>query len=249
MFHAMGAFAQGLAFHKKGILFGFKNPSFLGLALLPFVTTLVLYGIGFYLFSSHADSLLNHLWHPDPGQTSSFVGWLYWAYLHIVRFFLYGLLLVVMFYIFIVISNILASPVYDRIAVKYERLQCSIDLKSASESPGQGVLTIIKEELKKAVFALAIPLVLLFIPVVGAFLGFLAAAILITWDYVDYSLSKERPRFKSRLQAVWHHKFSFLGYGAPLVIPFFGLLILPFAILGATILYHETMKESARPCH
>jgi CysZ protein len=248
VFHAIGAFTQGLAFHKKGIGFAFKNPSFLGLAILPFFATLFLYGIGFYLFSSHAESLLNRLWHPDLGQTSSWLGWLYWAYVHIVKFFLYGFLLVVMFYTFIIISNILACPFYDRIAVKYERLRCGLDLKPASGWQEQGIFTVIKEELKKAAFALAVPFALLFIPVVGAFLGFLAAAILITWDYVDYSLSKACPHFKNRLQTVWHHKFSFLGYGVPLVIPFLGLLILPFAILGATMLYHDTMKESVRQC-
>jgi CysZ protein len=153
-----------------------------------------------------------------------------------------------MFYTFIIISNILACPFYDRIAVKYQHHRYDSDLKPTSESPGHGIFAVIKEELKKAVFALAIPFALLFIPVLGAFLAFLAAAILITWDYVDYSLSRACPRFKDRLRTVWRHKSSFLGYGIPLVIPFLGLLILPFAILGATMLYHDTMKESASKC-
>jgi CysZ protein len=162
--------------------------------------------------------------------------------MHIIKFVLYVLLLVVMFYTFIILSNIIASPVYDHISSRYERVVIRGD-KSTEDSLNSHMLRVIWEEAKKALFAIAIPLLLILIPVIGPILSFITASVLIAWDYVDYSLSRKTPFFKDRFQLVWGHKMTFLGFGIPLVIPFLGLLVLPFAILGATILYHEILSK------
>ncbi|MBW1859612.1 MAG: hypothetical protein JRI70_05910 [Deltaproteobacteria bacterium] len=39
---------------------------------------------------------------------------------------------------------------------------------------------------------------------------------------------------------------TLLGFGCPLLVPFLGLIIVPFAILGSTKLYFETMKSDFR---
>ena len=85
---------------------------------------------------------------------------------------------------------------------------------------------------------------LIFIPIVGAFLSFLVAAVFIAWDYVDFSLSKDSPFLKDRVKALWQNKFLLIGFGSPLVFPLLGISILPFAILSSTILYYEKMKEN-----
>lgn len=247
MFQSLRAFSEGFRFHRKGIRFGFSHPSFLILSVLPFLVTLVLYIFAFYMFVDHADDLLQMVWQPEAGESSWIVGWLHWAYIHIVKWILYIVVLIIMFYTFIVLSVVLASPVYDFISTKYERVYYQDALEGEATTSGKGLLTILKEELKKAVLMLIIPIPLIFVPVVGTLLSFLVASVFIAWDFADFSLSRDSPLLRDRMRAVWQHKWSLLGFGSPLLIPFVGLLLVPFAILGATTLYFDRMKLASEP--
>ena len=244
MFQGFRAFSDGWRFHIKGIRFAFQHLSFLALSALPFVIALCLYVFAFYLFTQYADDLLGILWHLESGESSRYVGWLYWAYIHLVKVLLYIVILVVMFYTFIVLANILASPVYDYLVSRYQRTYYPDAHAARAISPVKGILFVMKEEVKKAALMLVIPLLLLLIPVIGPLLGFVVAALFIAWDYVDFSLSRDYPLLKDRIKALWRHKAFFLGFGCPLLIPLLGLVILPFAILGATRLYFDRMREA-----
>jgi CysZ protein len=217
------------------------------LAVLPFLVTLTLYIFAFYVFVDYSDDLLRMVWHPETGESSWIVGWLHWTYIHIVKWILYLVVLVIMFYTFVVLSIVLASPVYDYISVKYERSYYQNAPEGEAASSGRGLLTILKEELKKAVLMLIIPIPLFFIPVVGTLLSFLVASVFIAWDFADFSLSRDCPLLRNRIRTVWQHKWSLLGFGSPLLIPFLGLVIMPFAILGATALYFDRIKQGSEP--
>ena len=244
MLQGLRAVSDGWRFHIKGIRFAFQHLSFLALSALPFVIALCLYVFAFYLFTRYADNLLGILWHLESGESSRYVGWLYWAYIHLFKVLLYIVVLVVMFYTFIVLANILASPVYDYLVSRYQRTYYPDAYAAQAISPVKGILSVMKEEVKKAALMLVIPLLLLLIPVIGPLLGFVVAALFIAWDYVDFSLSKDYPLLKDRIKALWRHKAFFLGFGCPLLIPLLGLVILPFAILGATRLYFDRMRKA-----
>jgi CysZ protein len=245
MFKASRAFSEGWKFHIEGVRFGFKHFSFLCLSVLPFLITLSLYIFAFYMFTLHADDLLDMVWQMESGESSRYVEWLYWLYVHLVKCFLYFIALVIMFYTFIMLSNVLASPIYDHIVTKYERTYPSQPGQpQGATASAKGILRVIGEEIKKAVLMFLVPLPLIFIPLIGPLLGFVVAAVFIAWDYVDFSLSRDYPMLKDRLKAVWRHKFLLLGFGCPLLIPFFGLLMIPFAILGSIKLYSGRMKEA-----
>ncbi|MGD9022544.1 MAG: EI24 domain-containing protein [Deltaproteobacteria bacterium] len=243
MFAPVRAFSEGLKFHIRGIRFGFGHASLLALSMLPFLVTLILYIFAFYVFTLYADDMLRMVWHVETGESSTLMGWLYWAYVHVVKVLLYLVVLVVMLYTFLLLSNVLASPIYDHISTKYKKSYYQHTGPEQETSPGKGVLTIMKEEIKKAMLMVVVPLPLLFIPLVGAVLAFVVASIFIAWDYVDFSLSKDCPLLRDRLRAVWRHKVPLFGFGCPLLIPFFGVLIMPFAILGSTLLYFDRMKD------
>jgi CysZ protein len=247
MLQAFRAFSQGARFHVRGIRFGLNHPSFLFLAVFPFLVTLTLYIIAFYIFVDYSDNLLEMVWNPETGESSWIMGWLHWIYTHIFRWILYLIALVIMFYTFIVISVVLASPVYDYVSRKYERLSYGDALKENTTPSGNGLLTVVKEELKKALVMLVIPIPLIFLPVVGTLLSFLVASVFIAWDFSDFSLSRDCPLLRDRMRAVWRHKWSLLGFGSPILIPFLGLILMPFAILGATTLYFDEMKQASGP--
>jgi CysZ protein len=243
MFEPLKAFSEGWKFHIRGIRFGFNHRSFLILSALPFLFTLALYIFAFYMFILHADDMLRMIWYVEAGGSSTLLGWLYWTYIHVVKFLLYLILLVVMFYTFIVFSNVLASPIYDYISTKYEKMYHRTASPEQAASHRKGVLTVMKEEVKKALLMLVVPLPLFLIPVVGPVLSFIVAAVFIAWDYTDFSLSRDSPLLKDRMKAVWRYKFILLGFGCPLLIPFLSLTIMPFAIIGSTKLYYDRIKE------
>ncbi|MBW2107890.1 MAG: EI24 domain-containing protein [Deltaproteobacteria bacterium] len=241
MLEAIKGFSEGPGYHLKGVRFGFQHPGFLALALLPFLCTLAFYVTGFLVFAAHLKGILTSFWHVPADQSSRWLAWLYWAYTHLIRYILYLILLAVMFYTFIIVSNIVASPLYDRISEKYENAFYSERL-SLSTYQGRNIFFIIKEEIKKAAFMLVIPLVVLFIPIIGGFLSLVVAAAFVAWDYVDFSLARDYPLLRDRLKALWKHKLRLIGFGWPLLVPVLGLAILPFAIFGSTKLYYEQIK-------
>jgi CysZ protein len=242
MFRPVTGFFKGFLFHPKGIRFGLQHGSFLLLSLFPFFLTLLLYGIAFYVFTLYVDDLLRAIWDLDPDKSSVYLSWLHTSYYYVTTILLYLIVLVIMFYVFIILVNIVASPIYDRVSTKYGRIRhLEMGLEPAT-SPGLGIPKVIKEETKKALFMLALPLFLLFIPWIGGPLAFITAAVFIAWDYTDYSLSKDHPFLKDRVRIVWRYKFHFLGFGFPLLIPFVNILMIPFAILGATKLYYDEIK-------
>jgi len=175
MFESLRAFSEGWRFHIRGIRFGFGHLPLLLLSILPFLVTLTLYVFAFYMFTLYSDDLLRMVWHVETGEPSTYVRWLYWAYTYVIKLFLYLFVLAVMFYTFIVLSNILASPVYDYISTRYERILYQNDSLDKTASRTRGVLTVMKEEVKKAVLMLVVPLPLLFVPVVGTVLSFIVA--------------------------------------------------------------------------
>jgi len=244
VFKSIIALSEGWRFHIRGIRFGFSHLSFLFPSVLPFLVTLALYMFAFYMFTLHADDLLRMVWQIETAESSTYMGRLYWAYMRVVKLLLYLIVLVIMFYTFIVLSNILASPVYDYISIKYELIHYQNTRSEQAAPLAKGLLTVVKEEVKKALLMLIIPLPLLFIPVAGTVLSFIVAAVFIAWDYIDFSLSRDSPLLKDRIKAVWRYKLILLGFGCPLLIPFLGLMIMPFAILGATKLYFDRMKQT-----
>ncbi len=233
-------FFCGLNAHLSGIRFAFQHKSYLGLIFVPFLLTLILYGVAISFFSGYGEMLAQTIWSFDPGSTGQTMGIIHSVFEYVVISVAYVVVFAVMYFLFMVIANILASPLYDIIAGRMRRL-VRPDIASADEE--LGIFASIIEEIKKAIFLLVIPILLFFIPVVGQVLSIIAAMLFLAWDFVDFSMAKDIPGFKNRLRAVWSRKFALLGFGIPLLIPVLNFFIFPFAILGSALLYLETIRK------
>ena len=227
----LSAFPKGLAAHARGIRFALRHKGYLGLCAVPFALTLLLYGVGFWVFAAHSDRLLAVVWSPD-AAVGGLAGALAWAYAHIVKYVLYALAFLLMYFLFMVTANILAAPLYDHIAAK---LLAQAGVRRVG--PQLSAWRLIVEEAKKAVFVMALPLVLMIIPVLGQILAPAAAAMLLALDFLDYPFCREEDRFALRLKTLARRPLLLLGFGLPLLIPFLNIALFPFAILGSTLLY------------
>ncbi len=241
-------FFVGAGAHAKGLGFALRRKGYLPLVFIPFALTVALYVVGFSVFASNADALLAAVWTPGPEGASGVMAAAYWLYANVLKYLLYLLALALLYFLFMVVANIIASPLYDYIAGRV-----SMTPPYDQGRAGQGELHIFRvvlEEMKKAAFVLAIPLALLFVPVVGGVLALVFAMLLLAWDFVDFSLSRDMPVFRDRLRFVLRNKCLMLGFGAVLVIPLVSFALYPFAILGASILYqerHMALRDQTSP--
>ena len=235
------AFPKGLFAHVRGIRFALSHKGYLALAAIPFVLTLLLYAVGFTLFATNGDHLLALLWSPDTAATGGLAGALQWIYLHVAKYLLYALAFVIMYFLFMVTANILASPFYDHIA---GRLLREASGQGGPESGGPSPWRVILEELKKAVFVAALPVILVFVPVIGQFLAPAVAAWLLAFDFMDFAFCRDEPRVGVRIRTLANRPLLLLGFGLPLLIPILNIALFPFAILGATLLYLDMTGRS-----
>ena len=231
-------FSAGLRAHGAGVRFAFSNKNYLALILIPFVLTLLLFVVGFSVFAAYGDAVLAWFWSVDPAAADGVTAALYWFFTHVVKYLLYLALLALMYFLFMVVANILASPLYDHIAGKIMS-EAGLSEAGVSEAQGLSIAAVMCEELKKAGFVIVVPLAFLFLPVVGQIVSPLLAMVFLAWDFIDFSLSRERPGFRERLGFVWRRKFLMLGFGAPLLIPLVNIVLYPFAVLGASLLYRD----------
>ncbi|WP_027184116.1 EI24 domain-containing protein [Desulfovibrio inopinatus] len=240
MLQSVGDFFRGLSAHISGIRFAFEHKAYLGLIFVPFVLTLILYGVAISLFSGYGEVLAQAIWSFDPGSTSQTMGVVHSVFEYFIVTVAYIIVFAIMYFLFMVIANILASPLYDVIV---ERMRHIVRPDIGAPESRIGIVATVVEEVKKAMFLLIVPLALFFVPVIGQVLSLIAAMLFLAWDFVDFSLSKDVPDFRSRLGAVWSRKFALLGFGVPLLIPVLNLFLFPFAILGSALLYLQTIKK------
>ena len=82
---------------------------------------------------------------------------------------------------------------------------------------------------------------------VGPVLVVPASAVLLALQCMDYPMDRRRLGLRGKLAFARGHMWELLGMGLPilpvLAIPFVGALGLPFAVVGATILFVELQED------
>ncbi len=148
-------FSAGLRAHGAGVRFAFSNKNYLALILIPFVLTLLLFVVGFSVFAAYGDAVLAWFWSVDPAAADGVTAALYWFFTHVVKYLLYLALLALMYFLFMVVANILASPLYDHIAGKIMS-EAGLSEAGVSEAQGLSIAAVMCEELKKAGFVIVV---------------------------------------------------------------------------------------------
>jgi len=182
-------------------------------------------------------------------------GWLDWLrYLLWPLFALTGLLVV--FYSFSIITNLIAAPFNGLLAEAIER-----HLTGQPVDEGGGWQALLKDivpsllsELRKLLyFALrAIPLAILFlvpgINLVAPFIWGLFSAWMLAIEYADYPMGNHRLHFAAQRKQLRHRRGLAFGFGAGsllmTMIPVVNFLAMPASVAGATALWVHEYRES-----
>lgn len=228
------------------------KPGIKSYVFIPLLINILIFSIGIYVgfayFSEYMDKLLDtsHLWSWVASLVDMFKPVLY------VLFTL--TLLVVIFFTFSILANIIAAPFNSLLAEATERYltgKTADDIGGMKQVVKDVVPTVLMEIRKLIYMALwSIPfLILLFIiPVVGPIIWFLFTAWMMSLEYMDYPMGNHRIKFRQQRNLQAKSRVLSLGFGSitmgASMIPIVNFVVMPTAVIAATILWVEQYKHS-----
>jgi len=188
----------------------------------------------------------------------SFLRWLLWPLFAVAA-------ILVVFYTFTAIANLLAAPFNSLLSEQVERQLFGADLSETASSPNTNpaaratglvaeTISSIGSELRKlGYFSLraALLLPLFFIPVVNVaapFLWLLFNTWYVALEYSDYPLGNRGMTFPQQRRKLGEIRLTALGFGGAvnllMLIPVANFLAMPAAVAGATIMCRSRRLHS-----
>lgn len=246
-------FLLGLADVKRGAVYLLQHrplfryvivPTLINLALLVALVYFLInqYGVLFEAISSQLGGLSME---PTTWWAHLLAGllWMLRGLLHVVLgLVLIGFSVLVMLFV----SQIVNAPFYDWLSEAVEKGEGgeapeeSFSIRRLLSNAGKTIWN----EIKKFLFFINIPIILLLlnlIPLVGALAYTVIANLFAMWDlgfnYASYPMGRRLIPFRKQIIFASHHKARLIGFGLPLMIPFFNLLLGPVFVVGGTLLY------------
>ncbi len=192
--------------------------------------------LGLTQFELFLDSML-----PEESWLSYF-RWILWPLFALAA-------LLVTFYTFTVIANLLAAPFNSRLSAKVEEMVTGKKPPEGNQPLATTILPTMLSELRKLSYFLirAIPLLLLFvIPVINIaapFIWMLFSAWFLALEYGDYPMGNNQMTFSEQHQRMKQQRLTALGFGGGttllMMIPVLNFAAMPAAVVGATLLWCE----------
>lgn len=241
-----GKFLSGFVAPLRGIRYLLGHPTLLPLAALPLLANMAVLTLMVFILGPHVSTWVSQ-W--VAGIVAPGSAWYYVLVipLKLLAWFLAlatGAVFVNLF------GTLIASPFNDMLSAKVETIEGRLpddQVRSWSQAVARIGLVMLDEAKKWAVYVLVmlclVPLML--VPVAGhlafSFLGALVTFWFLGFEYLDYCFSRRATRFTERRQFCWANKGAIVGLGAAItcgtMIPFAGFVVMPLAVVGATLLF------------
>lgn len=177
-----------------------------------------------------------------------------WDWLEFLRYLLWplvaGSILIVVYYSFSIVANIIAAPFNGILSEKVEqRLRGELVTDEGWKAVIALIPRAVAREISKLIYylpRLLLLLILTFIPVIGwiaPLLWFLFGCWMMAIQYCDYPMDNNKVSFKDMKAALKQRRFTSLGFGGlvsvGMMIPLVNMLVMPAAVVGATIFWVE----------
>lgn len=248
-------FLEGLRDIRRGAAYLGANRSLWHFIFIPTLINIALGILSVYFLANYYGSLMETLTRPlsqigveHASWWASIVSGLLWMLRGFVRVLLGLVLIVVLVIVMLFISQIVNSPFYDWLS---EAIEARMGLAKAHTQSGFKFMMVhagktVWLEIKKLLFFINVPLVLLLlnlIPVAGALLYTALTNLFAAWDlgfnFISYPMSRRLMPFRSQILFAARHKARLMGLGAPVMIPFINLLLAPVFVVAGTLAYIE----------
>lgn len=225
--------------HQKGIR---------KFAYIPMAINTLLFSFAIWLGISKFDQWINAMmptWIPE-----WLLGWIMWIIWPIFA----SLLLLIVFFSFSIIANVLAAPFNGALAEAVEtKLQRKAPIGLNFNEILKDAPSMIWNEIRKLLYFAAwmIPLFIFsWLPVVNIIAPLLWIAFsswMLAIDYHDYPMGNHQIKFPQQRALLRQKRSLTLGFGVATLgatmIPFVNFLVIPAAVAGATALYLDKFKS------
>lgn len=220
-----------------------------GFVAIPLLINTLLFGGGIWL----AASQLQRLDQAVQGWLPNWLAWLHWL-----LWLLFVLtVLVVIFYAFSLVANLIAAPFNGLLAERVEKMikpDGGIQPPPA-EASWRELLFSPLTELRKLLYfiAWAIPVIVVsFVPVANVaapVLWVVSTSWMLALEYADYPLGNRGVNPQAQRRLLRQHLPLALGFGGMTLlltlIPGLNLLVMPAAVIGATLMWNKELSDSA----
>jgi CysZ protein len=163
-------------------------------------------------------------------------------------------MLLVSFYAFTLLANLIASPFNSLLAERTEDLAAPGRIRPQSGPLWKEIAHAPFAELKKLAYFLlwALPLLFLFlIPGINAaapFLWIAFSAWMLALQYADYPMGNHAIRFKEQRRLLAKQRSLALGFGGAVLlitlVPVLNFLAMPASVIGATLMWVGEFQNS-----
>jgi len=233
---------SGAVYFLRGMRLIFA-PGVRAYVVVPLLVNVLLFGSLIYFGTSRFREWLDWL----------LPGWLDWLAFLLLPLFVV-IALVIVFFTFSLIGNLLAAPFNGLLA---EAVECHI---TGTPIPGGGLKKMmadlgrtIASELRKLAYIIlwGIPVLLLFVipglNLAAPFIWMLFGAWMLAISYMDYPMGNHGLDFPEQRRQLGRRRYLALGFGGAamfaLAIPLVNFLVIPAAVAGATILWVERLEK------
>ncbi len=236
----------GIGYALNGLKLIFK-PGVRRFVIIPVLVNIIVFSALIWGGGILFDDLMLRLLPED--SWLSHLSWILWP-----LFAITGVLVV--FFTFTAVANLIAAPFNGLLAEKVEFLLTG---KALSDTSGwvqviRDIVPSIMSELRKLLYFLlraALLLILFLIPginVVAPFLWLAFNAWYLALEYMDFPMGNHNIRFKEQHRRLRKVRFNALGFGAGITllmaVPGINFLAMPSAVAGATALWHKELDKS-----
>lgn len=223
-------------------------PGLRSFVIVPLAINISLFALAIYLlvmqFSNWVSYWLN--WMPD---WLGFLDWLLWPVFAL-------LILVSVYFSFGIVANFIAAPFNGILAERVEqRLRGATPIDDSWKVLLASVPRALQREVAKLIYMLPrflLVLLITLIPVINLIsplLWFLFGAWMMAIQYCDYPMDNNRLSFTQLRQHLKQRRLTSLGFGgltsAGMMVPLLNLVIMPAAVVGATIFWVEEFAPSS----
>lgn len=212
-----------------------RHPAWLVLLLVPFVFGIMTFSAGVWAFFEYNADLYDYLLFKRPEESWKLAIW----------FALKGVVGVALFLFVlgasVVVAAILASPVFDRVSLAVER---DVLGPAFNSSPAPVFsLRLAVDEFKKGLISVCLPLFVLLIPGLNV-LTPLVTALVLGWNLYDYPFARRGLPLSGRIGLALRDAPALTGLGVWLIFPLAQIFLMPFAIVGATMIACDRLRHS-----
>ena len=235
---------RGTGYLAKGFSY-IRKPGLRRYVIFPLIINILLFCSLIYFGYSQYSALIDWIM-PNLPDFLSFLSWLLWLVFT-------PLILIIIFFTFTPIANIIAAPFNAIMSEKLEEMLTGQEVNS-----GVSLATIIKDSILSqlgkllyiAIWSVGLLLITL-IPVIGLLspiLWVVFGSWLLTLDYMDFPMGNHDLAFKRQKAIMKKHRGLALGFGGAIMvmtsIPVLNFLVMPMATAGATVMWVERLRLS-----